>query len=80
MIAAGVVGGLLAALIAGLSVFVLLRRRHIKRKRTTRRLLQEREVGSGNDSTALADGYEDSRVRGGVVLGGYLQRREMCLI
>ncbi|KAF0046826.1 hypothetical protein F2P81_000459 [Scophthalmus maximus] len=44
MIAAGVVGGLLAVLIAGLSVFVLLRRRHIKRKRTTRRLLQEREL------------------------------------
>ena len=44
MIAAGVVGGLLAVLIAGLSVFVLLRRRHIKRKRTMRRLLQEREV------------------------------------
>ncbi|XP_075877795.1 epidermal growth factor receptor isoform X1 [Nelusetta ayraudi] len=44
MIAAGVVGGLLAILIAGLSVFVLLRRRHIKRKRTTRRLLQEREL------------------------------------
>lgn len=61
MIAAGVVGGLLAALIAGLSVFVLLRRRHIKRKRTMRRLLQEREVGSGKDSTALADGYEDIR-------------------
>nr|XP_019967682.1 PREDICTED: epidermal growth factor receptor [Paralichthys olivaceus] len=44
MIAAGVVGGLLAVLIAGLSVFVLLRRRHIKRKRTLRRLLQEREL------------------------------------
>ncbi|KAF7647147.1 hypothetical protein LDENG_00176900 [Lucifuga dentata] len=44
MIAAGVVGGLLAALVAGLSVFVLLRRRHIKRKRTMRRLLQEREL------------------------------------
>uniref|UniRef100_A0A4W6C3Y0 receptor protein-tyrosine kinase n=1 Tax=Lates calcarifer TaxID=8187 RepID=A0A4W6C3Y0_LATCA len=44
MIAAGVVGGLLAVLIAGLSVFVLLRRRHIKRKRTMRRLLQEREL------------------------------------
>lgn len=69
MIAAGVVGGLLAALIAGLSVFVLLRRRHIKRKRTMRRLLQEREVGSGNDSTALADGYENSRVWRGVVFG-----------
>ncbi|XP_034412013.1 epidermal growth factor receptor [Cyclopterus lumpus] len=44
VISAGVVGGLLAVLIAGLSVFVLLRRRHIKRKRTTRRLLQEREL------------------------------------
>ncbi|XP_030258084.1 epidermal growth factor receptor [Sparus aurata] len=44
MIAAGVVGGLLAVLVAGLSVFVLLRRRHIKRKRTMRRLLQEREL------------------------------------
>ncbi|KAJ0011945.1 hypothetical protein NQD34_012920 [Periophthalmus magnuspinnatus] len=44
MITAGVVGGLLAVLIAGLSVFVLLRRRHIKRKRTMRRLLQEREL------------------------------------
>jgi len=47
MIAAGVVGGLLAMLVAGLSIFVLLRRRHIKRKRTTRRLLQEREVTEG---------------------------------
>uniref|UniRef100_A0A4W5N2F0 receptor protein-tyrosine kinase n=1 Tax=Hucho hucho TaxID=62062 RepID=A0A4W5N2F0_9TELE len=44
MIAAGVVGGMLAFLIMGLSVFVLLRRRHIKRKRTLRRLLQEREL------------------------------------
>uniref|UniRef100_A0A8C6WZT5 Receptor protein-tyrosine kinase n=1 Tax=Neogobius melanostomus TaxID=47308 RepID=A0A8C6WZT5_9GOBI len=44
MITAGVVGGLLAVLVAGLSVFVLLRRRHIKRKRTMRRLLQEREL------------------------------------
>ncbi|CAG07098.1 unnamed protein product, partial [Tetraodon nigroviridis] len=44
LIAAGVVGGLLAVLLAGLSVFVLLRRRHIKRKRTMRRLLQEREL------------------------------------
>lgn len=43
-VAAGVVGGLLAVLITGLLVFVLLRRRHIKRKRTMRRLLQEREV------------------------------------
>uniref|UniRef100_A0A672IY90 Receptor protein-tyrosine kinase n=1 Tax=Salarias fasciatus TaxID=181472 RepID=A0A672IY90_SALFA len=44
MVSAGVVGGLLAVLIAGLSIFVLLRRRHIKRKRTLRRLLQEREL------------------------------------
>ncbi|KAL0966256.1 hypothetical protein UPYG_G00293030 [Umbra pygmaea] len=44
VIAAGVVGGLLTFLIMGLSVFVLLRRRHIKRKRTLRRLLQEREL------------------------------------
>ncbi|KAF1383726.1 hypothetical protein PFLUV_G00134830 [Perca fluviatilis] len=44
MIAAGIVGGMLAALVAALSVFVLLRRRHIKRKRTMRRLLQEREL------------------------------------
>ncbi|XP_061549634.1 epidermal growth factor receptor [Phycodurus eques] len=44
MIAAGVVGGLLAVLVAGLSVVVFLRRRHIKRKRTMRRLLQEKEL------------------------------------
>uniref|UniRef100_A0A8C7USY3 receptor protein-tyrosine kinase n=1 Tax=Oncorhynchus mykiss TaxID=8022 RepID=A0A8C7USY3_ONCMY len=44
VIAAGVVGGMLAFLIMGLSVFVLLRRRHIKKKRTLRRLLQEREL------------------------------------
>ncbi|XP_051983795.1 epidermal growth factor receptor-like isoform X1 [Xyrauchen texanus] len=44
MIAAGVVGGLLAFVILGLGVAVLLRRRHIKRKRTLRRLLQEREL------------------------------------
>lgn len=48
MIAAGVVGGLLTVLVAGLSVFVFLRRRHIKRKRTMRRLLQEREVTGRN--------------------------------
>lgn len=46
MVAAGVVGGLLAFVILALGVFVLLRRRHIKRKRTLRRLLQEREVGT----------------------------------
>ncbi|XP_016345099.1 epidermal growth factor receptor-like isoform X2 [Sinocyclocheilus anshuiensis] len=44
MIAAGVVGSLLAFVILGLGVAVLLRRRHIKRKRTLRRLLQEREL------------------------------------
>ncbi|XP_018613223.2 epidermal growth factor receptor isoform X2 [Scleropages formosus] len=43
-IAAGVVGGLLAFVIIALSVFVLLRRRRIKRKRTLRRLLQEKEL------------------------------------
>ncbi|XP_031418769.1 epidermal growth factor receptor [Clupea harengus] len=44
MVAAGVVGGLLASVILALAVFVVLRRRHIKRKRTLRRLLQEREL------------------------------------
>lgn len=44
MIAAGVVGGLLAFVILALGVAVLFRRRHIRRKRTLRRLLQEREV------------------------------------
>ncbi|KAK1173591.1 epidermal growth factor receptor isoform X1 [Acipenser oxyrinchus oxyrinchus] len=43
-IAAGVVGGLLCFVILALMVFVLMRRRHIKRKRTLRRLLQEREL------------------------------------
>ncbi|XP_039508295.1 epidermal growth factor receptor-like isoform X2 [Pimephales promelas] len=44
MIAAGVVGGLLAFVILALGVAVLFRRRHIRRKRTLRRLLQEREL------------------------------------
>ncbi|XP_065126013.1 epidermal growth factor receptor isoform X10 [Paramisgurnus dabryanus] len=44
MIAAGVVGGLLAVVILGLGVTVVVRRRHIRRKRTLRRLLQEREL------------------------------------
>ncbi|KAG2458330.1 EGFR factor, partial [Polypterus senegalus] len=43
-IAAGVVGGLLVFVTIALIVFVLMRRRHIKRKRTLRRLLQEREL------------------------------------
>nr|XP_023663224.1 epidermal growth factor receptor-like [Paramormyrops kingsleyae] len=44
LIAASVVGGLLAFVILSLGVLVLLRRRHIARKRTLRRLLQEREL------------------------------------
>ncbi|XP_026137105.1 epidermal growth factor receptor-like isoform X1 [Carassius auratus] len=44
MIAAGVVGSLLAFVILSLGVAVLLRRQHIKKKRTLRRLLQEREL------------------------------------
>ncbi|XP_023671370.2 epidermal growth factor receptor isoform X1 [Paramormyrops kingsleyae] len=43
-IAAGVVGGLLAFVIVALAIFVLLRRQRIKRKRTLRRLLQEKEL------------------------------------
>ncbi|XP_037311535.2 melanoma receptor tyrosine-protein kinase-like [Pungitius pungitius] len=42
--AVAVVGGLLIAVIVALVIFVLLRRRRIRRKRTTRRLLQEREL------------------------------------
>ncbi|KAM3860320.1 LOW QUALITY PROTEIN: melanoma receptor tyrosine-protein kinase-like [Diretmus argenteus] len=44
VLAVGVVGGLLAAVLLSLAVFVLLRRRRIRRKRTLRRLLQEREL------------------------------------
>lgn len=44
MIAAGVVGGLLGFVIVCLAVAVILRRRAIKRKRTMRRLLREKEV------------------------------------
>uniref|UniRef100_A0AAQ5Z7Y1 Receptor protein-tyrosine kinase n=1 Tax=Amphiprion ocellaris TaxID=80972 RepID=A0AAQ5Z7Y1_AMPOC len=43
-LAVAVVGGLLVAVIMSLVVFVLLRRRRILRKRTLRRLLQEREL------------------------------------
>ncbi|XP_074484735.1 melanoma receptor tyrosine-protein kinase-like [Sebastes fasciatus] len=43
-LAAAVVGGLLIAVIVSLVIFVLLRRQRIRRKRTTRRLLQEREL------------------------------------
>ncbi|XP_041717368.1 melanoma receptor tyrosine-protein kinase isoform X2 [Coregonus clupeaformis] len=44
VVAASVVGGLLVFVVLALGVFVLLRRRHIVRKRTLRRLLQEREL------------------------------------
>ncbi|XP_063062834.1 epidermal growth factor receptor-like isoform X2 [Engraulis encrasicolus] len=44
MVAAGVVGGLLLVLILALTIMVCARRRHIRRKRTLRRLLQEREL------------------------------------
>ncbi|MBN3296323.1 EGFR factor, partial [Amia calva] len=43
-IAAGVVGGLLVFVIIALGIFIFTRRRYIKRKRTLRRLLQEREL------------------------------------
>lgn len=43
-VATGAVGGLLLALLLALSVGLAVRRRHIVRKRTLRRLLQEREV------------------------------------
>uniref|UniRef100_A0A3Q2V9B4 receptor protein-tyrosine kinase n=1 Tax=Haplochromis burtoni TaxID=8153 RepID=A0A3Q2V9B4_HAPBU len=43
-LAASVIGGLLLLVIVSLIIFVLLRRIQIKRKRTVRRLLQEREV------------------------------------
>lgn len=45
MLPVGIVGGLLIAVIVSLIIFVLLRQRRIKRKRTVRRLLQEKEVG-----------------------------------
>ncbi|XP_053268495.1 melanoma receptor tyrosine-protein kinase [Pleuronectes platessa] len=44
MLAVGVVGGLFVAVIVPLVIFVLLRRQRIRRKRTLRRLLQEREL------------------------------------
>ncbi|CAN2389618.1 cellular response to epidermal growth factor stimulus [Pristimantis euphronides] len=43
-IAAGVVGGILAAVVLGLVAFFFIRRNRIHRKRTLRRLLQEREL------------------------------------
>lgn len=47
-IAAGVVGGLLCLVVVGLGIGLYLRRRHIVRKRTLRRLLQEREVSAAS--------------------------------
>lgn len=43
-IATGVVGGLFLLVVLGLGIGLFMRRRHIVRKRTLRRLLQEREV------------------------------------
>lgn len=50
----GIVGGLFLLLMLGVGVGLLLRRRHIVRKRTLRRLLQEREV-SARPGPARAD-------------------------
>lgn len=44
-LAVGVVSGILVAVIGILVVLVLFRRQRIKRRRTLRRLLQEKEVG-----------------------------------
>lgn len=43
-IATGIVGGLFLVVVVALGIGLFLRRRHIVRKRTLRRLLQEREV------------------------------------
>uniref|UniRef100_A0A8C9DV18 Receptor protein-tyrosine kinase n=1 Tax=Prolemur simus TaxID=1328070 RepID=A0A8C9DV18_PROSS len=43
-IATGIVGGLLLVVVVALGIGLFLRRRHIVRKRTLRRLLQEREL------------------------------------
>lgn len=43
-IAIGIVGGLLFIVVVALGIGLFMRRRHIVRKRTLRRLLQEREV------------------------------------
>lgn len=45
-IATGIVGGLLFIVVVALGIGLFMRRRHIVRKRTLRRLLQEREVSS----------------------------------
>nr|2M20_A Chain A, Epidermal growth factor receptor [Homo sapiens]2M20_B Chain B, Epidermal growth factor receptor [Homo sapiens] len=43
-IATGLVGALLLLLVVALGIGLFIRRRHIVRKRTLRRLLQEREL------------------------------------
>ncbi|XP_038653721.1 epidermal growth factor receptor [Scyliorhinus canicula] len=43
-IAAGIVGGLLGIVMVALLIAVCMRRRHVRKKRTLRRLLQEREL------------------------------------
>ena len=54
-IATGIVGGLLLVLVLALSVGLVMRRRHIVRKRTLRRLLQEREVSWATTRRCLTD-------------------------
>lgn len=54
-IATGIVGGLLLVLVLALSVGLFMRRRHIVRKRTLRRLLQEREVSWATTRRCLTD-------------------------
>uniref|UniRef100_A0A673L1B9 Receptor protein-tyrosine kinase n=1 Tax=Sinocyclocheilus rhinocerous TaxID=307959 RepID=A0A673L1B9_9TELE len=44
VVAAGIVGGMLLSMVLLLFIFIIFRRRHIRRKRTLRRLLQEREL------------------------------------
>ncbi|KAK7118642.1 hypothetical protein R3I94_022213 [Phoxinus phoxinus] len=44
VVAAGIVGVMLMIMVLILFIFVIFRRRHIRRKRTLRRLLQEREL------------------------------------
>lgn len=59
-IATGIVGGLFLVVVAALGVGLFLRRRHIVRKRTLRRLLQEREVsGRGPRGRPLQEPPEE---------------------
>ena len=48
-------GGLLLVVVLALSVGLFMRRRHIVRKRTLRRLLQEREVSWATTRRCLTD-------------------------